>query len=281
MTGYFKPHVSIQINSRKRTTGTIENFTTRLSHQIKFSQKASKSYWLRVENILLPKSYYDIDGNFNVLQVVENGGGGPYTLTITVPVGNYTILELLTELETLLDAASLASGDSNTYTLSYSEITNKVTFRFDGGSSTEIVVSTIATASTINPLLGIGKADTTTITGDDNNTYLYDGVDLGATNCVDLHVNSYITIETDISSENYYDEDGQIHIGVRVPMTVDRSEVQHFENHEGHMTKINSRSPLSIIGFKLKDEYNNVKDLCKVDYTCDLAIYELTELHKN
>ena len=271
-----KPHISLDINSRRRTRGTIESFTTFLSHQIKFSQNPSKIYLMRLENIQIPKSYYDIDSNFNTFEVIETDGVTPHTITITIDEGNYTITELLTELESALDTASASSGDTNTYTLTYDDVTNKVTFRYDGGTSTSVTIQTIATASTLNSLLGIGKADTTTITGQDVTLALADGVDSVAPNCVNLRTNPFIVIETDITSENYYNEDGQIHIGARVPMLVDRNEFQYYENDGGHLTRLNNKGPISQIGFTLKDQYGNVKDLCSVDWTCEVVIYELS-----
>lgn len=276
-----KPHISLEINSRNRTKGTIENFETYLSHQIKFSQKPSRSYFIRIENIQIPHSFYQVNSNNNVFQVIETDGVTPHTLTITIDAGNYTITELLSELEAALDAASSSSGDSNTYTLSYDSITNKVTIRYDGGTSTSVTIDTIANGSTLNELLGFGKSDTTTITGQDTTTVLSDGVDSVGTNCVDLHYTSYIVLETTITSNNYYDENGQIHVGVRVPITTDRNTIQYFGNHEGHLTLQNNKGPLWSIGFHLKDEYGNTIDLNSCDWSCEFNIYEMKELEKS
>ncbi len=284
MSGYYKPHISLELQSRTRTRGTIEDYAVSLSHQIKFSQKPSKTYWLRLENIQIPKSYYDLDSNFNTFQVIETDGVTPHTLTITVDVGNYTITELLTELESALDTASASSGDTNTYTLTYDDITNKVGFTWTvgAGSSTSVTIDSIANGSTMNQVLGVGKEDTDTITGQDNTLSLpTSAVEVTAPNCVDLHTKSFIVIETDLSSNNYYTPDAQVHLGVRVPMLVDRNEVQYFGNHDGHLSLMNSKAPLSSMEIKLKDEFGNAIDLCEVDWSCEVNIYELTELHKS
>ena len=280
MSDLFKEHVSIEINSRRRSRGTIEDFKTYLDHQITFSQKPTKSYWLRLENIQIPFSFYQLT-NFNVFQVIETDGITPHTLTITTPVGNYTITELLTELEAALDVASAGSGDTNTYTLSYDDVTNKITLRYDGGTSTSVTIDTIANGSTMNGVLGLGKADTSDITGGDTTLVLADGVDSVAPNCVDLHVVSYVIVETDITSQNYYNKDRQLHLGARVPINVDRNEVQYFANFDGHLSKMNNKGPLSSIQFTLKDEFGNVLDLCEVDWSCEVVISELTEPRKS
>ena len=274
MTGYYKEHVSIEIASKRRTLGTIEDFTTRLSHQIKFSQKPSKSYWMRLENTLLPKTYYDVNSNNNVFRVIETGG----TYNVTVSAGNYTITELLTELESGLDTGSIASGDSNTWTLTYDDITNKVGITFTAGGTATI--DTIANGSTLSTLLGFGKADTDTITGGDSTLVLASTVESIAPNCVDLLSVDMVIIETSITSANYYNELGQVHIGVRVAMLVDRNEVQFFANDSGHLSKMNSKATLSQISFKLIDQDGNDIDLCQVDWSTEVVIYELTEKHK-
>lgn len=272
---YYKTHVSLEINSRKRSKGTIEDFVTRLSHQIKFSQKDNKSYYMRLENILIPNSYYDVNATNNVFRVIETAG----TFNVTIAPGNYTISELLTELETGLDTGSAASGDTNTYTLVYDDITNKVDITFvAGGTST---IDTIANGSTLSFLLGFSKQDTATITGGDTTNVLVAGVATTAPNCVDLHTISYILVESSLTSQNYYDEDGQIHIGVRVPMMADRNEIQFFANHNGHLTRINNKGPLSEIGFTLKDEFDNILDLCEVDWSCEVNFYELTKVENS
>ncbi len=275
MSGYFKEHISLEIASKRRTLGTIENFTTRLSHQIKFSQKPSKSYWMRLENTLIPKTYYDINSTNNVFRVIETAG----TSIVTISAGNYTITELLTELESGLDLAS-DGNDDNTYILTYDDITNKVGITFTTAAAGTGTVDTIANGSTLNALLGFGKADTDTITGGDSTLVLADGVESIAPNCVDLLSVDLLIIETSITSENYYNEEGQVHIGVRIPMLVDRNEVQYFANDSGHLSKMNSKAPLTQISFTLKDQDGNTIDLCEVDWSTEVVIYELTEKHK-
>ena len=272
-----KDHICLELNSRKRTRGTIEDFVVALSHQITFNQSPNKSYYLRLENIQIPHSFYQVNSNNNTFQVIETDGVTPHTLTITIDAGNYTISELLTELEAALDTASAASGDTNSYTLTYDDITNKITLKYDGGTSTSVTVDTIANNSTMNVILGLGKADTDNITGGDTTLVLADGVESVAPNSVDLHYYSYIIVETSLSSNNYYDENGQIHIGCRVPIIVDRNIVNYFGNQDGHMTKLNNKGPLSVLEMKLKDEFGNLIDLNEVDWSVELCIYELTK----
>jgi hypothetical protein len=158
----YEPYITLEVNSKDRTKGDINDFGYHLSHQIKFNQGRSKSYFMRIENILIPKTFYDIDSTNNVFRVLEDDGvGGDDLVTATIPEGNYTITELLTELEGQLDTNT---ANTNAYTLSYDDITNLISFEYSGATSADVTIDTIANGSTLNDVLGFGKNTTTSQT---------------------------------------------------------------------------------------------------------------------
>jgi hypothetical protein len=279
----YEPYITLEVNSKDRTKGNVEDFSYHLSHQIKFNQGRSKSYFMRIENVMIPKTFYDIDSTNNSFRVLEDDGvGGDDVVTATIPAGNYTITELLVELEGQLDTNT---ANTNAYTLSYDDITNKISFEYSGATSADVTVDTIANGSTLNDLLGFGK-DTTSLqsiggtASTDTAQVFASGVAQNPPYVVDLDTKSYVIVEVDITSDNYYDNDSQKHIGIHVPINVDRNDKQYFSNHDGSMLKINSKHPLGNINFRLLDEYNNEIDLNGVNWSCELNIYQLTELHK-
>lgn len=270
MTGYYKSHVIIDLNSEVRTTGTIEKPVFKLDHQIKFSQSPTKSYYMRLENTLIPKTFYDIDSTNNIFRVLEDGT----PLIITIDPGNYTITELLTQLEADLDSDTT---DGNAYTLTYDDITDKVSFEVVFGAIGPVIIDSIANGSTLSELLGFGKTSYGLI---DNQTTLVDSVASEATYVVDLDTKSYISVETNITSANYYDTSNQKHIGVIVPINVDRNEKQWFENTTGHMTLLNNKGPFNSVKLHLKDEYGFTMGLNGAHWSTTMCIYELTEIQK-
>ena len=275
---HFKEHISLEINSKKRTRGTIEDPTFHIDHQIKFSNKNSKSYWIRLENIQIPRSFYMINSSNNVFRVLEDdGAAGDDVISITIDPGNYDITELITELESQLDANT---ANANAYTLTYDDITNKMSLLFTGATSADITVDSISNGSTLNSLLGWGKADTDFITGGDNATVILATVDTEAPNSVNLIPINNVIIETSITSKNYLSPTAIKHIGAKVPIQTDRNTFEYFENHDGHRALINSKAPISNIQFFIKDEDDNLLDLNGVDWNCNFVIEELTELHK-
>jgi hypothetical protein len=112
---------------------------------------------------IIPNSWYNLSaiiGN-NKLRFGETGDAEIKTLTI--PDGNYSIDELMSEVKKQLDANST---NSCTYTLTYSEITNKVTITHDKKSTVETTFNFLST-DTIRRFLGFTQGEFD-ITSSDN-----------------------------------------------------------------------------------------------------------------
>lgn len=289
MTGYYEPYVCIQVNSLNRDNGDIECFDYYINNSVLFNKSNAKSYFMRIENVMIPKTFYDIDGTNNRFRILEydglliNGFVGDM-IVINIPHGNYTIIELLTQLETELD---LLTMNFNDYTLTYDDITNKISFLYSGVTSINVKIQTIESGSTLNEVLGFGKKILTnqTINGNgnaitDNEITILATIPHNASYEVDLDTKSYVIIETDITSNNFFDKHYQKHIGVIVPMTVDRNQKQYYANHNGHMTKLNNKNALNKMRFKLLDEYGNTINLRGINWSFELNIYQFTEIHK-
>jgi len=118
------------INSEDRlnyTTTTSTNFRVNLQNPI---NQRIIGYGLK--SAVIPKTNYNIPSIRNTFTFFD----GVANYTVTVPAGNYTITELLAEIQTLLNALG-----PNTFTLTYSTISGKVTW------------STTGPAMIINPTL--------------------------------------------------------------------------------------------------------------------------------
>ena len=260
----YKEHVSILLDSKNRTSGTNSNPIFNLEHQILFKQNNKKQYFAILHNTIIPRTYYEIDSNNNVFRISEQGGG---TLVITIDEGNYTVSELISELESQLDTNTT---NTNNYTLSYDSKTNKITFSFTG-TSTDVTIDSIANGSTLNPVLGVS------VLGNDGTTQINAGVSTEFPHTAQLVNKQYINVFTDLSSNNYYTNTDKQNIGVRVPITVDRNEIQVFNNYEGHRTLLNHTSVISRVELQLRDPNNNILNLNSADWSTELIIYEYTK----
>lgn len=254
----YKTHVVLEVDSAERSRGVPGNFELLLKRHITFNKQ--RQYFMRLENIRVPISYYNINSTNNVFRVEEDNGVSQTVIVATIPQGNYIISELLDELETQLNAATT---QSNTYTLNKSNITGKVSISFTGGSTT-ITVQTITSGSTLNTILGFEDATYSTT----------DSVILVAPNHALLSPIRYLLIESSITSSNYYSVNHQKRIGVKVPVIELRENVQLFLNDNGPRFKVDNYHSLHKLDFRVVDNLGNQIDFNGVDYSFELVIYE-------
>ena len=118
---------------------------------------------LHLKKAFIPFSFYTISSsqNNNKLDVKEtNSLGATNTYVVTIEDGNYSIVKLLTEIKTQMEANTTFSY---TYTISYNENTSKVSFLIATGtniSKTELLFSTGANKSnSLLRVLGFSEAD--------------------------------------------------------------------------------------------------------------------------
>lgn len=91
------------------------------------------SQW-RLLDFKIPFSWYPIDDGLNTLTLVEDPGGlNEATITATIPIGNYTLSEIVTELKSQLDDASIVDGNTWTYTVT-SNSASIITIEASGGN---------------------------------------------------------------------------------------------------------------------------------------------------
>ena len=251
-----KTHCIVEIDSRERYSGTINQFEIRLNYPIDLNR--NRQYFCRMENIRKPTSFYNIDSNYNKLVVIENTGGTADTLTITVDEGNYTINELLTELKTLLDTAS---QNSNTYTFTIDDITGKVTI---STNTTDFKID--GTASTMMLPLGFSEGTDYTSSGSPNT--------LTSVNHIIMSTKRYLKIDTNLTSNNHYTASSIERIGCVVPITESRSTIQYYSNDNGYKTKMEKKHHIKDLSFEVKDGNNKPVDFNGVDWNAELVIYE-------
>lgn len=126
----------VMINSRERTSGSIENFLYNMN-----AVPLRELSGFAITQVCMPKSYYVVNDSTNTLIIEESLSGNH---TITMPNGNYTVSNIAAAFATAINA----SGVVNTYGVTYDSITGKLTvtrtagvqtFRFVSGSLIAIV----------------------------------------------------------------------------------------------------------------------------------------------
>ena len=253
-----KVHAVIIVDSAKRHISQSKSrtdFIYRMVFPVNFYNRGKdKQYFVRIENVNLPISFYAINSTNNVLNFTDSTDG---LLTVTITPGNYTIDELLAELQTVMNAAATTA----TFTLTYDEITQKTTFAWTGGTTI-----TFEDTSTLFPLLGLREdlesAKSTPFTA----------TDVSYTNTT-----RYVKLFVDnINSNNVYDNDNVQKVAVKLPINEVRNEFQFYDNHRGYKIQLPSMPSINEMRIKLTDPDNNVIDLNGVDWSFDVVFYEWT-----
>tara|TARA_R110000868_G_scaffold31916_2_gene116584 strand:+ start:343 stop:1113 length:771 start_codon:yes stop_codon:yes gene_type:complete len=249
-----KTHAIIEIDSRDRTRGDINDFEIILKTPIYLNRE--RQYFVRMENLRIPTSFYNIDSNYNTLQITEDPAGTPLTFSVTVDQGNYTINELLAELKTLLDAGTLKT---NVYTFTVDDTTGKVTILTD---TTDYKI--VGLNSLLNQPLGFeASTDYTSVSRS-----------LTSPNHILMSTKRYLKINSDITSNNHYSKDFIEPIGVIIPITESRSTIQFFANDNGYRVKMENKHSIKNIAFSVRDGNNNSVDFNGIDWNAEMVIYE-------
>lgn len=250
-----KTHAIIEIDSSLRTSGSIENFEVILNHPVYLNR--DRQYFVRLENIKIPTSFYNINTTNNVLKITEDPAGTPDPISVTVPPGNYTESELRTTTIALLNTATL---NANTYSMTFDSITGKITITTD---TTEFFVDSITNGSVLNPAFGFNDAQNTSTS-----------LSLVSINHISLDFLRYLNIKSDLGSNNHYSKTNLENIGVQVPITEGRSTIQFYDNHNGYKAKMETKHSIKNIRFRIIDSDRNQVDLNGVDWSCEVVIYE-------
>lgn len=254
-----KTHCVIEVNSRDRTSGTVEKFRLELDQSVKL--RSGVRYLARAENIRLPIAFFQIDSNFNTFAWDEEGGA-THSLSITLEQGSYTIQELITQLEIDMEAESAANGDTNTYTITYSAFDNTVNIAFDttGLDGTDMTIQ----SGTLNIALGY--------LGDGTETMAL-AANLDASNGAETRQRTFVNLHSaSLPITNYFRKGGKQPILAHIPITGDRWDYQYFKNDQGYMVQLNSDNINEILN-ELKDEHGNAVDMRGSNFSYQLVIY--------
>ena len=261
-----KTHVIFDFRSDLRTGGTEAKPIFHPYKAIHFHKQNTKEYYMRIQNISMPISFYQINSNYNTIIIRERNSGDITTieLTTTITEGNYTINELTAELATELNAIS---DQGNTYTVTYDEKTGKINIAYAGGASVNVDILSYDAGSTINPIIGAGEYASATEFQDIQST----GTDLP--NHYNLGFIDKIFLTTNISSHNHMDDVSLRRVGAVIPITQPRGDRESLLNNDGYPVRV-KMSALDSIHFSCRDPYKNLVDLNGVPFSGQIVFYE-------
>ncbi len=266
-------HAVMLIDTRDRINLTaIETPKLNSKYTIRMEQGHKEvGYKVRIQDINLPHSFLQVNQFYNTFLFVERDAGNinPLSLSLTLTNGNYTSTEMGTHLKTLINAESAANGYSNTYDISFSDITGKYTFIFTG-TSAEVDFSSLSSGSTAVRPLGLGDT-TNTLTIATN----FDSINHVEQNIETIFLR-YINPTTNVFSSR----------GKKVSTTVDipidnftRGQRVIKQNHDGHFFKINGLSGINTFEFIITDQNENPIDLQGVNWRATLLFVKYIKMN--
>lgn len=265
MSAFEKSHAVILVESEGRnenTSSSPTNFIYQLTYPVKFFKRSrNKQYFVRVENIRIPVSFYNINSNYDTFGWTGSATGAVSFDGDDFDHGNYTIDELIAEVQTQMNVL-----DNNTYTITYNEITQKVNIASTGTEDISTLVG--------DGWRTLGFDLTETITGASN----VDGTNVAYTNTtrhLKLSIDSMNSgnVYTNTTSGNKTTNIQPVM--VEIPITQTRNEFVFYDNHDGYKIKMPNIPSVNDFRVKLLDPENNIVDLNNVPWGFSVVFYEL------
>lgn len=209
--------------------------------------------YLRVLDIVIPYSFYQINSSNNFLVVQKSQGNNAY---ISITQGNYNVYQLITELKTQFSNNFL---DMN---VTYNEITNKFTFTLTHLGGPNYQEFTFKKSSTCLKVLGFDNTDT-------SSTLQV----LTSTNTINLQPSNYIMIHTNLYTSyiNKSQSANLQNLFISIPINTPPNSLIVFQPSSN--SAINTYDNLfNTIYFQLTDEYGNKIDLNGQDWSITLEL---------
>ena len=72
-------------------SNTLSDFTFHPPTPLKFKKREECEYYIRAENVKVPKSFYQVNSNYNTFIVEEFDGVTTAEVTVTLDEGNYNV----------------------------------------------------------------------------------------------------------------------------------------------------------------------------------------------
>ncbi len=260
----FRQPIEIILNSKRGTTlGGIDGYKFfSLEEELKCNK--DEYFLLYLKKAFIPFSFYTIStGQYNSdLDVKETQiGGANNSYSIRVENGNYNIDELILEIKTKLEDASTYNYK---YTITYSSITNKLTFLIASGTSankTELLfLSGGNTSTNLSRVIGFTKADveftTSSSLTSDLVCDLCDGLD-------SLH------IKCNLTGDNIRSVIGGINGGELLIMPIESSpnSILYFDEQNNPFKHKLATPVIKRIDIKFTDNNDNIVDFNSIPYT--------------
>jgi hypothetical protein len=239
------------IDTEDRLSGTPSNFTYQLEMPAN-----SRFDTACVLSMTIPRSYYLIREGQNRLTLTIDGVAS----SITIPKGNYNVLNFITTMTTLMNAISPG------FSMTFVGITGKYLYRYTGSASA--LSFTLENPSRLGHQMGFSEVSVSNF---------IDGI-LNSTNVVDFISTSTLFLHSDLVSDQ-----SSILQEVYSDNSIPFSNLVYSCRDASMYSKVLSTNTTSTFRFSLTDEHDLEVDLNGHEILITLLLYRkenLTELIK-
>lgn len=238
---------SIQIHLDSRFATIKNNYNSAdCQFQLPVINTARDSYiHLSLVSMVIPYSFYNINGNNNVFSYTLLSTGLTYSRTL--PHGNYNINQI---------TAWLQANMGNNMSVSYNSISNKITFSNSSTTFTLVYNEFARVLGFVTPTANIFEASKT------------------APYCVNLYTIYNINVETNLLTYNFCNvpnESTTQTILASIPVITQPQGLISYENKSQYKANLYV-GELSVLAIKLRDNRGNLLDMNGCDYTMTLQI---------
>jgi hypothetical protein len=257
--------IVLNFSSKNRVGGTNSSF---ISTPVDLGINKYDSVCLIQASI--PRSFYNVPSLYNTFRISEPTASKNFAVTISA--GSYNKINLASVLATTMTAASLASGNGWTYTVTYPSAlvgdTFKYTFSVTGNGG-------------VQPSLIFTTAMFRQMGFEENTTYAFTTNSLISANCINL---SYITRAFIKSTVCINAQDGILeeilNYGSYPMLSLCYYQQVAFDLN----TRVFNDSSINSWNFTLVDSFDQIIDLNGIPWSISLVFYKRNdthELHKN
>lgn len=256
--------IVINFNSKDRISGTNSNF---ISKPVDLGINKYDSVCLVQASI--GRSFYNVPASYNTFTLYEPTG--TKTITITISPASYNKINFALVLASTLTAASLASGNGWTYSVSYPSALVGDTFKYTFSVSGNATQPQFIFTTKMFRQMGF----------DENTTYTFSSNSLVSVNCINL---SYITRAFIKSNVCINAQDGILeeilNYGSYPMLSLCYYQQLSFDLN----TRTYNDSTINSWNFALVDSFDQIIDLNGIPWSFSLVFYKRSdthELHKN
>jgi hypothetical protein len=254
--------VNLFVNSAQRLTGNSNSFSLLLNPPLQL--KGNNSVWeVKVATANIPYSFNTVNASNNKLFGFINN----QLWSITVPAGNYNILNLISTIRPLIISACSALGHAINLNWTYTKTIAKTTMVYTG------LVPFVIDYNSSSVLM--------TMLGFKSNISLTNGQSITSSQCVNVNPVQSLYVRSDTLNQSFENREALLTKGevtdilAEIPVQTAPLTFINFANAQGQSARIKNQI-IDRVQLYLSDTNNFELDLGGLDWTCSLVFDEVT-----